>query len=78
MTVDLAANKKNAISFYKTAYLGNPKEAVDNYIGDDYIQHNPLVGDGKEAFIDYFEQMRAEYSVNKVFCKKKLNFFGHS
>jgi predicted SnoaL-like aldol condensation-catalyzing enzyme len=61
MAVNLEANKKNAISFYKTAYLGNPREAVEKYVGDEYIQHNPLVGDGKELFIKYFERMRNEY-----------------
>ncbi len=58
---DLEANKQNAIAFYKTAYLGKPREAVEAYVGDDYIQHNPLVGNGKEAFIEYFEQMATEY-----------------
>ena len=61
MKFDLEANKKNAISFYKIAYLGNPKEAVNKYVGDEYIQHNPLVGDGKEPFIAYFERMANEY-----------------
>ncbi|WP_420627986.1 nuclear transport factor 2 family protein [Candidatus Leptofilum sp.] len=58
---NLEANKKNAIAFYKAAYLGNPADAVAKYVGDVYIQHNPLVGDGKQAFIDYFEEMARDY-----------------
>ena len=54
-------NRKNAIAFYKMAYEGQPRKAVETYVGDDYIQHNPVVGDGKKAFIDYFEKMAAEY-----------------
>jgi len=49
------------MAFYEMAYLGNPREAVEGYVGDEYIQHNPLVGDGKEAFIEYFEKMASEY-----------------
>ena len=61
MKTTLALNKANAIAFYRMAYEGNPREAVDRYVGDQYIQHNPLVGDGKEPFIDYFNRMAREY-----------------
>ena len=54
MKHDLEGNKQNAIAFYRTAYLGAPAKAVELYVGAEYIQHNPLVGDGKQAFIDYF------------------------
>lgn len=59
--MDLEENKKNAIAFYKMAYLGNPKKAIQNCIGEEYIQHNPDVADGKSAFISYFESMQNEY-----------------
>lgn len=57
----LERNKQNAIAFYKTAYEGSPRKAVEQYVGDRYIQHNPVVGDGKEPFIAYFEKMAREY-----------------
>lgn len=56
-----ATNKTNAIAFYRTAYEGNPRKAVDLYVGDQYIQHNPLVGNGTGPFIEYFERMQREY-----------------
>lgn len=59
--MDLKKNKENAISFYKMAYLGNPVRAVATYVGKNYIQHNPIVGDGKKPFIEYFERMVEEY-----------------
>lgn len=59
--MDLMKNKENAISFYKMAYLGNPAKAVETYVGEHYIQHNPLVGDGIKPFIEYFERMAEEY-----------------
>jgi len=61
MGLNLEANKQNAIAFYQMAYSGNPAEAVKLYVGAEYIQHNPLVGNGKQAFIDYFEEMARDY-----------------
>lgn len=61
MTEKLNQNKENAISFYRMSYDGNPRKAVELYVGSEYIQHNPLVGDGREAFIVYFERMSTEY-----------------
>ncbi len=61
MKHNLEANKRNAIEFYRMAYQGDPAKAVELYVGDDYIQHNPLVGDGKDPFIHYFERMADEY-----------------
>ncbi len=57
MEHDLKSNKENAIAFYRTAYLGEPSKAVEMYVGSEYIQHNPAVGDGKQAFIEYFDEM---------------------
>jgi predicted SnoaL-like aldol condensation-catalyzing enzyme len=58
---DLESNKENAIAFYRTAYSGDPAKAVEMYVGPEYIQHNPLVGDGKQAFIEYFDEMARDY-----------------
>lgn len=58
--MDIQKNKETAIAFYKTAYEGNPKKAVEWYVGEQYIQHNPHVEDGKEAFIAYFERLHQE------------------
>ncbi len=61
MDNNLNQNKKNAVAFYQMAYEGNPGKAVEIFVGDEYIQHNPLVGDGPEPFIEYFEKMQNEY-----------------
>ena len=65
MQQDLEANKRNAIEFYRTAYLGDPANAVELYVGAEYIQHNPLVGDGKQPFIDYFTEMANDYPAKR-------------
>ena len=59
--MNVEENKENAIAFYKMSYEGNPQKAVDLYVGAEYIQHNPSVADGKEAFISYFERLHREY-----------------
>lgn len=71
-------NRENAVAFYKLMFNDcRPREAVERYVGDEYIQHNPGVADGKQAFIDYFERMAAEYpgkSVDIVRALAESNF----
>lgn len=59
--MNLEQNKSNAIAFYKMAYEGSPKAAVEKFVGREYVQHNPDVADGKKGFIDYFERMQRDY-----------------
>lgn len=59
-------NTQKAINFYELAFNGNPKEAVEIYVGNEYIQHNPAVQDGKTGFIDYFTRMYEEYPLKSV------------
>ncbi|MDX1435612.1 MAG: nuclear transport factor 2 family protein [Anaerolineales bacterium] len=63
---DLESNKQNAIAFYRLAYMGEPAEAVDRYVGSQYIQHNPLVRDGKDGFVEYFEEMARVYPDKEI------------
>lgn len=64
--MDIKTNKQNAIAFYKMAYDGNPRKAVELYVGKEYIQHNPLVGNGQEPFIEYFDKMAKEYADKSI------------
>lgn len=67
----IAENKEKAIAFYRMAYKGNPAKAVELYVGEEYIQHNPDVADGTQGFIDYFKRMQREYpdkSIEFVRC----------
>jgi hypothetical protein len=54
----LRRNKQNVQAFYDLIFnQAQPAEAIAKYAGETYRQHNPHVGDGKQAFIDYFERM---------------------
>ncbi|MEP1778286.1 nuclear transport factor 2 family protein [Reichenbachiella sp.] len=64
--MNLEQNKASAIAFYKIAYEGNPTKAIDLYVGDDYIQHNPDVANGTQGFVDYFERMQNEYPEKNI------------
>lgn len=70
---DLEKNKRNVVAFYEQMFNDcQPRTAIETYAGDEYIQHNPHVGDGKEAFIAYFEQMAVEYPGKRVLVKRAL------
>jgi predicted SnoaL-like aldol condensation-catalyzing enzyme len=66
-------NKLNAQAFYDLMFNQcKPAEAVEQFVGDTYTQHNPSVGDGKQAFIDYFLRMAREYPGKRVHIKRAL------
>ena len=71
MSDQLKQNKKNAMSFYDLMFnQGKPAEAIEKFVGEVYIQHNPLVGDEKEAFIEFFEKSAKDYSGKRVYFKR--------
>jgi predicted SnoaL-like aldol condensation-catalyzing enzyme len=64
-------NKTNVSRFYAMMFNDcNPRKAVEQYVGDEYIQHNPHVATGKLGFIEYFERMAREWPGKHVDIKQ--------
>jgi predicted SnoaL-like aldol condensation-catalyzing enzyme len=64
-------NKQTVVAFYDLMFNQcKPRDAIDLYVGAEYIQHNPHVADGKEAFITYFEKMAEQYPGKHVTFKR--------
>jgi len=71
MSAALERNKRTAQAFYDLMFNQcRPAEAIERFAGSEYIQHNPGVADGKQAFIDYFVRMAKEYPGKRVEFKR--------
>lgn len=70
---DLERNKQNVVAFYDLMFNQcKLRDAVEKYVGAEYIQHNPGVTDGKQGFVDYFEEAARAYPGKRVQFRRVL------
>lgn len=73
MSQNTELNKRHAVEFYDMLFNKNqPEKAMSDYAGNDYIQHNPMMGSGKQAVIDYFTRMAKEYPNKQIHFKRVI------
>lgn len=66
------SNKETVVAFYDAAINDKDFAAASAYLGDKYIQHNPLAADGPEGLQAFLEFARANLGGFKVEFKRVL------
>jgi predicted SnoaL-like aldol condensation-catalyzing enzyme len=54
----LAANKRFVYDFWREVFEAAHMDLAPTYMAESYIQHNPRVATGRQAFIDFFSKVR--------------------
>lgn len=58
-------NKELIKKFYQEFFNDHKVEAAEKYVRDDYIQHNPGVGQGSKALMEAFAD---KFAMDTTFC----------
>ena len=71
---DLEANKQTVRLYYELAFNDHePELAVERYVGDRYVQHNPQAPDGAEAFIGFVKAFpEASVEVRRIVAEDDI------
>jgi len=73
VSASIELNKKVVGDFYETAFNKHqPELAMEKYVGDRYIQHNPFAGDGKKPFIEFFSGLYKKNNTARVEIKRMI------
>lgn len=70
---DTEQNTQTVVAYYTQAFNDKqPEEAVERYVGSQYIQHNPMAADGPEAFIEFVKGYTGKFPELKVEIKRTI------
>ena len=68
----LEANKKTVMAFYEAGLNNKDFEAASKFIGDRYVQHNPLIADGIDGFKTFLGFLKETFPGLRGEIKKVL------
>jgi predicted SnoaL-like aldol condensation-catalyzing enzyme len=70
---DLDGNKQTVIAFIMRAFNDKqPADAVAQYVGSQYIQHDPQSPDGAEAFIQFATSFAGQFPQLSIDIKRVI------
>jgi predicted SnoaL-like aldol condensation-catalyzing enzyme len=68
---DIQRNKQTVVEFYELAFNAKqPEQAVEKYLGPQYIQHNPQAPDGADAFIGFVTGFAGQFPELSIEIKR--------
>lgn len=59
----LAQNKKLVYDFWREVFEAGHMDLAPKYMAETYIQHNPNVATGRDAFIKFFSQIKKPQAI---------------
>jgi len=54
---DLTENEKRVLHFMEDCLHGNNEDLIDRYVAEDYIQHTPGIGQGRDGLRRYLREV---------------------
>ena len=69
---DNRSNKDVVTRFYNDVFIGHDMSRLDEYMRDDYIQHNGDCPQGKAGFVEFFDVIFAAVPDFKYTLKKMV------
>ncbi len=69
---NLEANKQIVLQLYKSVFNDKDLSLIDQYLAEDYRQHNPTVADGKKGFRQFVSYLAATYPEMSVEVKRVI------